>query len=128
MGERSPKQCHKSITEELCNGPLIAMHFVECQLKEPIQQGMHVFWSKTLGNWSGIGKVAEQHCHLLPFAFQSASRGQNFLGKVFRGIGQWVAFVVYGWGRGKFWGSRDWGLCWDGCLLTNPHQHAIILI
>ena len=29
------------------------------QFEEAIQQGMHVFWSNTLSNRSGIGKVAE---------------------------------------------------------------------
>src|SRR5215510_4089383 len=97
MGDRSPKQCHKSITEELINGPLVPMHSIERQFKELLQQGMHVFGTKTFGNRGGVCQVTEQHCHLFAFAFESTSRGQNLLGKVFRRVREWLSFLVWGW-------------------------------
>src|SRR6516164_6551606 len=89
------KERHEAITQELIDGPLIAMYLVECYLKKAIEERVHGFRSDALRNGSGIGKVAEQYSDLFPFPLQSASRGQNFLGKVFGGVGQGFAFVVW---------------------------------
>src|SRR5215831_8739069 len=97
MGDRSTEERHKPITEELIDGAFVPMHLTESEFEEPVQQGMHVLGSDTLRDGSGIGKIAEQHRHLFPFAFQSTSQGQNFLGKVFGCVGKRLAFMFGGW-------------------------------
>ena len=64
---------------------------------------MHVFGTKAFGNRGRVRQVTEQHGDLFPFAFQSTPGGQNFLGKVFRGVGQGFAFWSSGWSSGGFW-------------------------
>jgi hypothetical protein len=46
MGDRGTEQRHKAITEELINGPFIPMYLIEGEFEEPVQQGMHVLWTK----------------------------------------------------------------------------------
>ena len=72
------------------------MYGIQRQFEEPIQQGMHVFGTKAFGNRGRVRQITEQHRDLFPFPFQSASRGQNFLGEVFGGVGQGFSFVVWG--------------------------------
>src|SRR2546428_743737 len=103
MGNRCPEQRHEAITEELIDGALVAMHFVERYFKKAIEEGVHCLRSDTLRNGSGVHQVTEQYRHLFAFAFEGTPGGQNFLGKVFRGIGQWFSFVVQGWSRGECW-------------------------
>jgi hypothetical protein len=59
MGDGGAEQRHEAITEELVDGAFIAVDHLERQCEEPIQQGVHVFWSNPLGNRSRIGKIAE---------------------------------------------------------------------
>jgi hypothetical protein len=94
MGDGSTKQRHKPIAQKLINGPFVPMDLTEGEFEEPIQQGMHVLWTKTFGNGSRVRQVTEQYCHLFSFAFEGTPGDQNFLGKVFGCVGQWFAFVV----------------------------------
>src|SRR2546426_12240758 len=94
MSDRGTEQCHEAITEELIDGPLIAMHLVECYLKKTIEERVHCLRSDALGNRGRVRQVTEQHCHLFPFAFKGTPGGQNFFGKVFGGVGQGGSFVV----------------------------------
>src|SRR5262245_22152113 len=112
MGNRCSKERHKPIAQKLVDSPLIAMHLAEGEFKEPVQQGMHVLWTKTFGNRGRVCQVTEQYGDLFPFAFEGTPGGQNFIGKVFGGIGQGFACLVRGWSRGEYWGFRDWGWRW----------------
>jgi hypothetical protein len=51
-------------------------------------------------------EIGKEHGDLLPFTFEGTSGGQNLLGQVLRGIGQWYAFLVCSWSRGECWHSR----------------------
>src|SRR2546425_12927708 len=97
MSDGCSEQRHKPIAQKLIDSTFIAVHGIERQCEEAIQQGMHVFGTKTFGNRGGIGKIAEEYGDLFPFAFEGTPGGQNLLGKVFWGIGQWFSFVVQGW-------------------------------
>src|SRR5215510_6337908 len=108
MGERCPEQCHEAIAQELIDSPLVAMHRVECYLKKAIEERVHCFGSNTLGNRGRVRQVTEEYGDLFPFAFEGTPGNQNFLGKVFRSIGQGFAYLVWGWNRGECWGARDW--------------------
>src|SRR5215831_4076613 len=89
---------------------------------------MHVFGTKTLGNGGRVRQVTKEYGDLFPFAFERTPGCQNFLGKVFRSIGQGFACWVWGWSRGEYWGFRDWGRRRGYCLLTNPHKTSILVV
>src|SRR5215475_5245849 len=91
-----PKQRHKTIAEELVDGAFITVHNVECQGEEAVQQSVHVFWTKALGQGSGIRQVAEQHRDLLTFALQGTAGGEDFLGEVRWGVGERLASLRTG--------------------------------
>ena len=55
------------------------------------------FGSNALGNRGRVRQVTEQHGDLFPFAFEGTPGGQNFLGKVFGGVGQGFSCLVSGW-------------------------------
>src|SRR5262245_1721228 len=100
MRQGRPKQRHKTVAEELVDGAFIVMHSVECQGEEAIQQGVHVFWTKTLGQGSGVCQVAEQHRHLFALALQGTAGGEDFLSQVRWSIGERLAFLRASWHRG----------------------------
>jgi hypothetical protein len=100
MRQGCPKQRHKTVAEELVDGAFIAVHSVECQGEEAVQQGVHVFWTKTLGQDSGVRQVAEQHRHLFAFALQGTAGGEDFLGEVRWSVGERLAFLRAGGRRG----------------------------
>src|SRR5437867_3990632 len=106
MSDGYSKQRHKPIAQELVDGALVAVHGIERQFKEPIQQRMHVFGTKTCGNRGRVCQVTEQHRHLFPFAFQSAARGQYLFGEVFGGVGKRLSCMFGGW-KGWFWCCRS---------------------
>src|SRR5262249_31127797 len=97
MGNRGTKQRHKPIAQKLIDSPFVAMDPVECNLEKAIEERMHCFRSNALSNRGRVRQVTEQHCHLFPFTFERTPGGQNFLGKVFWGVGQGFALVVEGW-------------------------------
>src|SRR5262245_12478725 len=100
MRQGSPKQRHKTISEELVDGAFIAMHSVECQGEEAVQQGVHVFWTKTLGQGSGVRQVTEQHRDLLAFALQRTTGSEDFFGEVRWGVGKRLTCLRAGRCRG----------------------------
>jgi hypothetical protein len=104
------------------------MHLGKCYLKKAIEERVHGLRSDTLRKGSRVRQVTEQDGDVLAFPLQSASRGQNFLGKVFGGIGQGFACVVCGWSRGECWGFRDRErrCCWS--LLTSPHETSPLVV
>src|SRR6266581_3737217 len=119
MRQRGTKQRHKTVAEELVDGAFIAVHGVECQGEEAVQQGVDVFWTKALGQSSGVRQVAEQHRHLFAFALQSTAGGEDFLSEVRWGVGERLAFLRAGRWRGWWRGRR---------LVSRPHEYGVVLI
>ena len=97
-------------------------------LEKAIEERVHVPPVHDAPQGESSSPVTDQDGDVLAFAFQSASRGQNFLGKVFGGIGLGVACVVWGWSRGEISGFRDRGrrCCWS--LLASPHETSPLVV
>jgi hypothetical protein len=100
MGYRCTKQGHETIAQELIDGALIAVHLVERQFEETVQQGVHRLRPNVLCQSSRISQIAEQHRNLFAFAFESTAGGENLLSKMLRGIGKWCRLVLCKWRRG----------------------------
>src|SRR5262247_1989341 len=104
MRQGRPKQRHKPIAEELVDGAFIAVYNVKCEGEEAVQQSVHVFWAKALGQGSGVRQVAKQHRHLFAFALQGTAGGEDFLSEVRWGVGERLAFLRAGGRRGRWSG------------------------
>src|SRR5262249_14937925 len=96
---------HEPITEELIDGAFVPMHLVKCYLEKAIEERVHCFGSDTLGNRGRVRQVTEEYGDLFPFTFERTPGGQNFLGKVFWGVGKRLAFMFGGW-KGWCWCGR----------------------
>ena len=108
VGYGCPKQRHKAIAQKLVDGTFIAMDLVQCQFKESVQEGVHVFGTDAFSDGSGIGEITKEHRHLFAFAFEGAPGGQNSFGKVLGGIGKRFSFWL---GHCK----NRWLGCGRGC-------------
>jgi hypothetical protein len=52
---------------------LIAVHGVEGELEETIEQDMHIVWAAAHRHGGGVGQVTEEHRDLFALAFQGAT-------------------------------------------------------
>ena len=59
LGDGSTEECHKSITQELIDGSLVAMHFVEGYLKKAIEECVHCFRSDALSNQGRVCQITK---------------------------------------------------------------------
>ncbi len=80
------EQRHEAIAQELVDGSLQAMDFRKRELEECVEQLVHGFRAKTLGELCRVRHVAEQHGHLLALAFERGARRQDLLREVRRGV------------------------------------------
>jgi hypothetical protein len=128
VADRRTEQRHKTVTQELIDGALVPMNFAKRQLEKAIQQRMHVLWTNTLGYSSGVGKIAEQDGDLFAFPFEGATRRQDFLGQVRRGVRKRFAFLSCGRRRDWFWSRLNWRCRLSWLCVTSPDEDSIILI
>ena len=98
-GHRGPEQGHQAVTEELVHRALVAVHRLGHQPERVVHELVHGLRIQTLGQARGLDDVAEQHGHLLALALERASRHQDLLGEVLRGVCAWRA-ELWRWGRG----------------------------
>ena len=82
VGNRSAKQGHKAVAEELVDGAFIPVHRLQRQGEEAVQQGVHVVWTQAFGHSGRVGQIAEAHRHLFTLTFQSAAGVENFFGQM----------------------------------------------
>src|SRR5215475_2613705 len=113
------KQGHDAVAQDLIHRPFVAMHGLHHVLQGRIEELLGGFWIKVTDQFSGAFEVSEQHRDLLAFAFEGASGGEDFLGKIGRGVGQ----------RGTSLGGGGWGGGWDGgTSVPDPDQDSARLI
>ena len=96
MGNWRAEEGHKTIAQELVDGAFIAVHSVERQGEEAVEQRVHRLRSQPFSQGSGVGQIAEQHRDLLAFALQGTAGGQNLLSEVRWGVGEWLTFLGAG--------------------------------
>ena len=94
--QRRAKQGHKAIAQELVNRAAVAVHRVQGEFEEALQQGMHALGTQALGQAGGVRQVAEQHRDLFEFALQSTAGGEDLLGQMAGRIGQGRRVAVPG--------------------------------
>src|SRR4030095_6192217 len=50
MGKWCPEEGHKAIAQELVDGAFVPVHFLQCQVKEAVQQDVHVVGANLCGD------------------------------------------------------------------------------
>jgi hypothetical protein len=70
------------LTRELIDRALETMHSFREDREEAIHNPMPLFGINLLGEIHGSLDVGEEDGHLLPFAFEGAAGGEDFLGEV----------------------------------------------
>ena len=122
------KQGHDTITHDLVDGAFIAMHRLHHAFQHRVEELPGFFRIAVGQQLHGTSQVREQHGDVFAFAFERTTGGQNLLGQVLRCIGQGGAFLLSQERSSECWHARGWGRRWWGRVLTQPRQHAIVLV
>ena len=69
-GERRAEERHEAIAEELVDRALVAVDFIEAELKKSFQQTVHRFGAQDFGQRRRVGQVAEEDSDLLALALE----------------------------------------------------------
>ena len=94
--QRRTKQGHKAIAQELINSPAVAVHRLQREFEEALQQGVHALGTQTLGQAGGVRQIAEQHCDLFELALEGTAGGEDLLGQMAGRIGQGRGVAISG--------------------------------
>jgi hypothetical protein len=84
--ERRAEKRHEPVAEELVHRALVAVHFAERGLEEPAEQDVHAVRAEPLGESGGADEIAEEHGDGLALALHGATRGEDLLGEMARGV------------------------------------------
>jgi hypothetical protein len=80
------KERHDTVAQHLVDGAFEAVHRVHHVLQGRVQEPLGSFRVETADQFRGAFEVGKQHGHLLPFAFERAAGGEDFLRQIRRGI------------------------------------------
>ena len=119
VGERRAEQGHHPVARVLVDRALEAVHLGRDALEAAVDDVVHDLGVELLGEGGETRHVREQHRDLLALAFQGTARGENFLGQVFRRIGERCLL------RGPCWRCRLGGRTGRPSKRGRvPHRHV----
>ena len=101
MGERRPKQGHDAVAHDLVDRPLVAVDGLHHPLEHRVEELPGLLGVAVGQQLHRALQIGEQDRDLLALAFQGAFGGQDLLGEMARGVGEWGPRLVYG--RGRSW-------------------------
>ena len=87
VGERRAEQRHDAVAHHLVDGALVAVDGLHHPLEHRVEQLPGLLGVAVGDQLRRALEVGEQDGDLLALAFQSASRGEDLLGEVLRGVG-----------------------------------------
>ena len=89
VGNRRAKQGHNAIAQHLIHRALEAVHSVHHELHGRIEELLGGFGIEAADEFGRVFEVGKQHRDLLAFAFQGGAGGEDLVGQMGWGIGQW---------------------------------------
>ena len=119
MGERRAKQRHNPIAHDLVHGAFIAVHGRHHAFQHWVENRSRVFGIAIGQELHRAFHVGEEHGDLLALAFQGSFGGEDFLGQMAGGVGEWGTRLVDG--RGRSWRRRRTGF-------SDPDQATAVVI
>ena len=85
--ERRAEEGHDPVAHDLVHGALVAVDSFHHPLEDRIEELPRLLGVAVGEQLHRALEVGEEHGHLLPFAFERALGGQDFLGEVLGGVG-----------------------------------------
>jgi hypothetical protein len=89
MGDRRAKQGHDAIAHDLIHGALVAVHGLHHAFEHGIENRARLLRVAVGQQLHGAFEVGKQHGDLLALAFQGTFGGEDLLGEIGRGVGEW---------------------------------------
>ncbi len=91
VSDGSPEERHHAVSGELVDRALESVDACGENLEDAIENAMPVFGVDAVGEAHRIDHIDKEDAHLLALPFESATRGEDLLGEVARGIGTCIA-------------------------------------
>ena len=137
--DRRTEQRHDAVAGELVDEALEALDTVREDLKKAVHDPRPLFRVHLFRHLHRALDVGEQHRHLLAFAFEGGTRGQDLVGQVFRGVRVWRGCgggcngerrtaLATELGGGPVAGAAGWarGFQWRAALFTEGRVGQIL--
>jgi hypothetical protein len=126
MRNRRAEQRHDAIPHDLVDRPLVAVHGSHHALQHRVEEPPRFLGIAVGQQLHGAFEVCKQHGDLLALAFQDAFGGQDLLGKIRRGVGEWETVLATDWGSCRV-GGGDLGTVPDQDTAFFIHRQALPL-
>ena len=91
--DRRAEEGHDAVAGVLVHRALEAMHALGEDGEEAIEDGVPLLRIALLGQLHRALHVGEENGHLLALALEGGARGEDLVGEVFGGVGEWRKVV-----------------------------------